>query len=36
MIEQYALKGVDVIAVSPNDPDAVALASEKFEKKAST
>ena len=29
MIEQYTLKGVDVIAVSPNDPDVVAPAMRK-------
>ena len=33
MIEQYALKGVDVIAVSPNDPDVVAPAMRKAREK---
>jgi ABC-type sugar transport system substrate-binding protein len=33
MIEQYTLKGVDVIAVSPNDPDVVAPAMRKAREK---
>ena len=33
MIEQYALKGVNVIAVSPNDPEVVAPAMRKAREK---